>query len=545
MIAVLNDWGAAWGTWFQAWVVQDTVFLVLVLGVLGLLRRSPPRVRAAVATLGVVKLAVPPFIPARWFAGGAGETAVEPTAPLLFPFGTGSESGTGVVGDLTGGLTPATAVMLLWASVAVTRLILSLLQSVPLYVELRRASPVPREEIPAELRDAGLDVRRGERIAVPLTMGLFNRRILVPPAWSRWTPEVRATVLEHERAHIRRHDNFVQPLEVLVQAVFFFHPLVHLLIGRLRIWREMACDDLSVGIDPRQRLAYSRFLLEMAETVLEPRPMAESASTLMRRRCELMIRVSHQVKESAMSPVSKIRLAVLAAVLLLAAVPLSMVHGDTPPPPPPPKRVAKAEPVPPVAPQPAEKIVRKDAPAPADAPPPPPPSVEVRLAADGLYVGGEKVEKGQFDDAVKKAVQEKGGKVVIRIDNDGGVTMGKVHAMQAQLKDLGLYEVIYTGELGEAVPMVLPPDKAREKLEKLPKEMVLPVEVDAAGVVTVGGKKTAGVDVTKVVMKRMQAEPKTVVTLHTEKDTTYGAFVQVLESLKKGGADKIMIADPR
>ena len=63
--------------------------------------------------------------------------------------------------------------------------------------------------------------------------------------------------------------SIIEKASLAVQAVFFFHPLVTYLIGRLRVWREMACDDLSVGQDPHQRLAYSRFLVAFAETVLE------------------------------------------------------------------------------------------------------------------------------------------------------------------------------------------------------------------------------------------------------------------------------------
>jgi beta-lactamase regulating signal transducer with metallopeptidase domain/biopolymer transport protein ExbD len=542
MMTALNDWGASWSVWFLSAVVQNTIFLVLVLAALFLLRRASARVLAAVATVGVIKLAIPPFVSTGWFAGGTAEQLAEPVAPLLFPFSEDPGTGGEVVTGLTGGLGLPAVLMLAWVSIMTARLGSAILQSVQLYVELRRSTPVDPEDIPLEMREMGLDIRRSHRVAVPLTMGLFNRRVLVPASWSRWSGDARLAVLRHELAHIRRRDNFIQPIEVLVQAVFFFHPLVHLLIGRLRVWREMACDDLSVGRDPHLRLAYSRFLVELAETVLEPRPMTESASTLMRRRCELMKRVTYQVKEGIMNPVSKLRLTLVVAVLLLAIAPLSLVHGDTPPPPKKPAPVA--EPIVSADPAEPESIVKAGEPVPADAPPPPPPSVRVGLSDDGLTVNGKNTPKSEFNDALDKAVTEKGGQVVVSIDSDGAVTMGKVHMMQADLRDLGLYKVIYTGELGEAVPVMLPPDKAREKLASLPPEQVLKVKVNGEGVITVDGKQIDGADLPKLIHKKIAKEPHLVVSLHTESETRYGAFLQTLQGIKKGGADKIAILDP-
>ena len=543
MISMLNDWGATWGTWFLSAVIQNTIFLMLVLAALYLLRRGSARVQAAVATVGVVKLAIPPFVSTGWFGSGATERLADPISPLIFPFAEDPAPRPEVVGALTGGLDLATVLMLGWASITVARISWSLLQSVTLYVELRRSTPVSLEEIPEQMRELGLDIRRSERIAVPLTMGLFHRRVLVPAGWNRWSMTDRVAVLRHELAHIRRRDNIVQPIEVIVQAVFFFHPLVHLLIGRLRVWREMACDDMSVGDDPRLRLAYSRFLVDLAETVLEPRPMAESASMLMRRRCELMKRVTYQVKEGIMNPVSKVRLSLVLAALLLAIVPLSLVYGDTPPPPPK-KPAPVAEPLANAEPAEAPMIVKAGEPTPGEVPPPPPPSVRVGLSAKGLTVNGEAVPKDQFNDAVRKAAQEKGGKVIVGIDSDGAVTMGKVHYLQAQLRDMGMMKVVYTGELGEAVPMVMPPEKARKKLAQLPEELVLPVKVDRKGIVTVSGKQIDGADLPKLIAQKQAKEPKLVVTLHTDTDTSYAAFLQVLQALKKGGADKIAIQDP-
>jgi len=552
MITLLNDWGEAWGLWFLPAVVQNTLFLLLVILALHLLRRASARVLAAVATVGVVKLAIPPFVSTGWFGTGAAETLPDPVSPLLFPFTGGSAPELEIVSGLTGGLGLAAVLMLAWASIVAARLGWALLQAVQLYVELRRSTPVPQEEIPREMLDQGLDIRLSHRIAIPLTMGLFHRRILVPAVWNRWSPADRGAVLRHELAHIRRCDNLVQPVEVLVQAIFFFHPLVAHLIGRLRVWREMACDDLSVGDDPHQRLAYSRFLADLAETVLQRGPTAESASMLARHRCELMKRVSHQVKKGIMNPISKTRLALVTAALLMAFIPLSLVYGDDPPVPPkspdlartPASAAPEATPAAPATPVTPKKEVPPRSAAPDQVTPPPPPAVHVGLSGKGLTVNGTQTARGDFRDAVKKAAAEKGGKVVVSIDSDGAVTMGKVHKMHAELRELGLVKVIYTGEIGEAVPIMLPPEKARQKLANLPEDQVRHLKVDGEGILTVGAKKIDGADLPKLIAKKLANEPRLVVVLHTEPETRYGAFLQTLQGLKKGGADKIAIQDP-
>ena len=84
------------------------------------------------------------------------------------------------------------------------------------------------------------------------------------------------------------------------------------------------------------------------------------------------------------------------------------------------------------------------------------------MSERGLTVNGTKTDKGDFKEAVEKAVQEKGGQVVVSIDSDGGVTMGKVHKMQAQLRELGLNKVIYTGEWAKPCPWCCPRKRPEE-----------------------------------------------------------------------------------
>jgi len=535
MVTLLNNWSAAWGPYFLLAVLQNTVFLALVFGVLHGLRHRPARVLAGVATVGVVKLAVPPFLAVGWLGTAPAEQMAQPVSTLLFPFadlGAGTESSS--VG-LPGGLSPLTVLMALWASVALTRLGFGLVQTLQLSLKIRGAHRLPDAEVPAEVLNAGLTVWVSPRIPLPLTLGLRPRRIFVPASWNTWPAASRQAVLRHELAHVQRWDGLVQALEILVQALFFFLPPVTWLVRRLHTYREMACDDASVAADPAARLAYSRFLCTLAESILEMPPTTASASALARRRCELVDRVSYQVKEGVMNTMTRKKLLGILAVLALSALPLSLVYGVG----------AQAPPPPPPAPATGEEIhVPADAPDVKDVPPPPPLSIRVTLSDKQIGVSGVPIQSSELKQALKLAVEEKGAKSVVSIDSKGDVTMKQLHSVQRDLQDLGLVKVIYTGELGESVPMVLPPDKAKEKLKNLDPEFIVHVKVDGQGVVTIANEKVHGAQVSKVIAKAMQENTYRIVVLHTDADTKYGAFVQVLREVKVGGADKIAIADP-
>ena len=339
-----------------------------------------------------------------------------------------------------------------------------------------------------------------------------------------------------------------------------------ILVRRLRTWREMACDDVSVAGDHSARLAYSRFLVDLAETALGPRPATESASTLARRKCELMKRVTYQVREGAMTKVSKTKLSMILAVLVLAIGPLSLVYGEAPPAP-------AAAPQPAEAPAPAAEptsVVEVAAPAaqPAqpdkptkeeelkkkqalkakgqhDVPPPPPKeALNLKVTPKGVLVAGQMVD----DDHLKKILQtvatKKKDSAIIAIDSKGDVSMGDIHDLQRMLRDQDLTRVKYVGELGKAIAMNIPPAKMNKKLAEMPQDLVMRVKVDGQGVLMVDGKKTKGAKLSKVVSQALDTTPQLVVALATDRDTKYGAFVQVLDSLKQGGATRIAIQDP-
>jgi bla regulator protein BlaR1 len=50
-------------------------------------------------------------------------------------------------------------------------------------------------------------------------------------------------MLAHELCHVRRRDNLTSAMHMVVEVVFWFHPLVWWIGVRLMEERERACDE--------------------------------------------------------------------------------------------------------------------------------------------------------------------------------------------------------------------------------------------------------------------------------------------------------------
>jgi hypothetical protein len=60
------------------------------------------------------------------------------------------------------------------------------------------------------------------------------------------TPQQLEALIAHELAHVRRHDYFVNVLQMVVETLLFYHPAVWWVSSRIRYERELCCDDLAV-----------------------------------------------------------------------------------------------------------------------------------------------------------------------------------------------------------------------------------------------------------------------------------------------------------
>lgn len=105
----------------------------------------------------------------------------------------------------------------------------------------------------------------------PAVVGIVRPVLLIPRGIEqRLTPEEMRAVLAHEHCHVAWGDNRAGAIQMLVEALFWFHPLVWWIGSRLVDERERACDEwvLAGGHPPEN---YAEGILKVCEYYLQSR----------------------------------------------------------------------------------------------------------------------------------------------------------------------------------------------------------------------------------------------------------------------------------
>jgi beta-lactamase regulating signal transducer with metallopeptidase domain len=160
---------------------------------------------------------------------------------------------------------------------------------------VRRAAVLTSSDWNAQVRNlaGGMGIERhvalllSEEIEVPITTGTLFPKIILSLDYPEWSPLRRKAILHHELAHIKRLDAFTQGLAHVVAALYWFHPVVWLMVRAMRAERERACDDqvLAAGTKASD---YAHELLDIVSGLREPELAAALA---MARKSQLEGRV--------------------------------------------------------------------------------------------------------------------------------------------------------------------------------------------------------------------------------------------------------------
>jgi len=103
----------------------------------------------------------------------------------------------------------------------------------------------------------------------PGVFGVFRPVLMLPCVLSeRLTPTHLDAVITHELCHLRHRDNLVAAIQMFVETVFWFHPLVWWIGKRMLEERERACDEevLRTRCQPR---AYADAILRVCRLYVE------------------------------------------------------------------------------------------------------------------------------------------------------------------------------------------------------------------------------------------------------------------------------------
>ena len=106
----------------------------------------------------------------------------------------------------------------------------------------------------------------GDAACLPHVWGLLHPAIILPRQAITWSAERLDAVLLHELGHIRRHDGLSILIARLAGAVYWFHPMVWLLLRRTREDAERACDALAIE-HGMPAIRYARHLLAIVRDV--------------------------------------------------------------------------------------------------------------------------------------------------------------------------------------------------------------------------------------------------------------------------------------
>ena len=112
------------------------------------------------------------------------------------------------------------------------------------------------------------EIRSAPGVMEPGVVGWLDPVLLMPADIDRHLTQTQlATVVTHELCHIRRHDNLTAAIHMVVEAIFWFHPLVWWIGAQLVTERERACDEHVLRTLGRPQL-YARAILNVYKRYL-------------------------------------------------------------------------------------------------------------------------------------------------------------------------------------------------------------------------------------------------------------------------------------
>lgn len=292
-IPILNDWSDHWFSQLGTFAWQSSLLVLVVAVASRLFKRASPAMRFWLWQVVAVKLLLLPFwtIDATlpdWLATKQSQSGVttRSEAPV-------SVSTSGPSPDLAqqstelsssevsqpaafSSVTPESRIswqtwlLSVWLAVASCKACHIFMQRRGLSRLLQQAQPAVELEALVHECATKLGLRQPPTTVLvdaelsPFVCGLRRPMLVLPQSLvgSAQPNRLRQVVL-HELAHIRRRDLLWCWIPTVVQITYWFHPVVHWLVRRIQLERELACDQLAIQQSGSTARDYADTLIEV------------------------------------------------------------------------------------------------------------------------------------------------------------------------------------------------------------------------------------------------------------------------------------------
>ncbi|HSU58946.1 MAG TPA: M56 family metallopeptidase [Bryobacteraceae bacterium] len=193
-------------------------------------------------------------------------------------------------------------------------------------IRWRRIQAAVRSASPSHLK-LDVPVLSSPALLEPGVFGIFRPVLLLPEGITEsLTPEQINAILAHEFCHVRRRDNLAAAIHMLVEAIFWFHPLVWWIGARLVEERERACDEevLRLGNPPQ---VYAESILQTCQFYLES-PLACMSGVTGADLKKRVVRIMTHCAAQHLSVGKKLLLAAAAALAIAAPITFGLVNAS-------------------------------------------------------------------------------------------------------------------------------------------------------------------------------------------------------------------------
>jgi bla regulator protein BlaR1 len=165
----------------------------------------------------------------------------------------------------------------------------------------------------------GTEIRSSRTVLEPAVVGMWRPILLLPAGIDQRLPPAQLdAVIAHEACHIGSRDNLTAGVQMLVECLFWFHPVVWWIGGRLVQERERACDERVLGLLQNPR-AYADGIVNVCKLYVGvPLPCVPGVSSSdLRRRIE---RIMRNETGDAVPRRTRIALGIAASLILIVPI---------------------------------------------------------------------------------------------------------------------------------------------------------------------------------------------------------------------------------